>query len=121
VQLPRWQHFLTGSEPWNDILEICNTAIDIEYLRADGVLENIITQGSALAIQLVKDYEEMIRAAKAVEAQSVSEEEEIVTETTTTEYVEVVEMADYGYDYWEPYRDPYYVSPLWLVPMVLWI
>lgn len=120
--LPRWQHYLTGSEPWNEILEICNTAIDVEYLKADGVLENVITQGSALAIQLVNEYEEMIRAAKAeAEANAPEETEEVTETTTTTEYVEVVEMEDYGVEYWEPYRDPYYVSPLWAVPIILWV
>jgi hypothetical protein len=44
----------------------------------------------------------------------------VVEETVTEEYVEVVEMPDYGYEYFDPYYDPYYISPIWLVPILLW-
>lgn len=111
VGIERWQHNLTGNDVWNEIIEICNTAITKEYLDVDGVLENVVIKGSEIALQLLKEIE-----------QEVIEEEEFIEETTEVveEYVEVVDMPVYGYDYYDSYYDPYYVSPIWLVPILLW-
>lgn len=114
VGAERWQHNLTGNDVWNEIIDICNTAITKEYLEVDGVLEDVIKQGSEIAIRLIKEVEE----ADAPEEEEVFEE--IVTEEVTEEYVEVVDMPSYGYDYYDPYYDPYYISPIWLVPILLW-
>lgn len=93
-----------------------DTAVDVEYLKENGVLEDVIKQGTAIAMQLVKDAEDFLAS---------EDEEETVTETVTEtteeveEYVDVVELPYYGYSYYDPYYDPYYISPLWLVPVVL--
>ena len=113
----RWQHHLTSDATWKEIEDICNTAVSREYLETDGVLIDVITQGSALALKLIKDVEDTL-AAEAQIPDSVE-----VIETTTEvieEYVDVVEMPYYGYDYYDPYYDPYYISPIWLVPILLW-
>jgi hypothetical protein len=107
----RWEYELTGDAVWREIEEICNTAISAEYLSEDGVLEDVIKQGTEIALQLIREGEEL-------EAEYDESEEEII-ETTTVEYVDIVEEPYYPYDYYESYYDPYYVSPLWIVPCIL--
>ncbi len=113
--LEKWQYNLTGEAVWKEIEEICNTAVSAEYLKTDGVLEDVIKQGTEIAMDLIKQAEESLNTPE--------ESEEIVTTTTTTEevdeYVDIVEMPYYPYSYWDPYYDPYYISPLWLVPAIL--
>ena len=121
VGVDRWQHNLTGDAVWHEIEQICNTAVSREYLEPDGVLLDVITQGSALALKLIKETED----ALAAEAQAPDGIEIVETTTTTTEevveeYVDYVDMPYYGYDYYDPYYDPYYISPIWLVPILLW-
>ncbi len=116
-----WQNKLTSDEIWREIEEICNTAVSAEYLKADDVLENVIKQGTVIAMDLIKQAEDAI----AFENQQQEDEaEETVTETTTTtetteEYVDVVYEPYYDYGYWDPYYDPFYISPLWLVPAII--
>ena len=114
VGVERWQHNLTGNDVWDEIIDICNTAITKEYLDQDGVLENVIKQGAEIALELLKQAEE----ADNGDDDTLCWPEE-VTEVTE-EYVEVVEMPVYGYNYYDSYYDPYYVSPIWLVPILLW-
>lgn len=111
----RWEYELTGDAVWREIEEICNTAITAEYLSEDGVLEDVIKQGTEIALQLIKEGEAL---QAELEAEYDESEEEII-ETTTVEYVDIVEEPYYPYDYYEPYYDPFYVSPLWIVPCVL--
>lgn len=111
----RWEYELTGDAVWREIEEICNTAISAEYLSEDGVLEDVIKQGTEIALQLIKEGE----ALQAELEEEYDESEEEIIETTTVEYVDIVEEPYYPYDYYEPYYDPYYVSPLWIVPCIL--
>lgn len=111
VGAERWQHNLTGNDVWNEIIDICNTAITKEYLDQDGVLENVVKQGAEIALELLKQAEE---------ADNGDDDTLCWPEEVTEEYVEVVEMPTYGYDYYDSYYDPYYVSPIWLVPILLW-
>jgi len=111
----RWQYNLTGDAIWNEILDICNTSIDVDYLKENGVLEDVIRKGAEIAIHLVKDAEDFLASNEET-----IEDEEIIEETETIEeYVDVVEMPTYGYSYWDPYYDPYYISPIWIVPIAL--
>lgn len=118
--IPRWQYNLTNENDgiWNEIEDITNSAIDVDYLRADGVLEDVIKQGTALAMEQIRIADELLAQDEADLAYDEQEEEEVIYETTT--YVDVVEMPYYEYDYWDPYYDPYYVSPIWLLPVLLW-
>jgi len=105
----RWQYYLTGNDIWNEIVEICNTAVSLEYLKEEGVIENVVSTGSELALAFIK------------QAEATPEPTEEVTETVVEEYVETVSVPVYGYDYWDPYYDPFYVSPIWLAAaIVLW-
>lgn len=115
----RWQYNLTGQEVWTEIVDICNSAVSLDYLKEEGVIENIVTAGTELAMQLIKDAEES--------EQQEEEEYEVVEEVTEEvteeyeEYVPVVSMPYYPYSYWDPYYDPYYVSPIWLAAaVVIW-
>jgi hypothetical protein len=110
---PRWQYFLTGHDVWNEILEICNSAVSLDYLKSEGVIENVVQEGTNLVLELIKQAEQ-------VEEQGEVIIEETVTEEVIDEYVDIVEMPTYGYSYWEPYYDPFYISPIWLVPVLLW-
>lgn len=99
---------MIGDAVWVEIEEICNTAISAEYLSADGVLEDVIKQGTEIALQMIKEAEDMVF--------EYDESEEEIIETTTVEYVDIVEEPYYTYDYYEPYYDPFYISPIWVVP-----
>lgn len=112
-----WEKYLTDYGVWQEVLDICNSAVSYEYLMADGVLEEVIKQGSALAIDLVRQAEEIDAEIKASYLAEEESYEEVIEETT---YVERVEMPVYEYDYWDSYYDPYYVSPIWIVPILLW-
>ena len=115
---PKWQNVLTGSEIWGEIENICNTAVSVDYLKEEGVIENVLKAGTELALGLIKQAEE------AEQNDLDASQEEIVTEEIITEeveeYVDVVTMPSYGYSYWDPYWDPYYVSPIWLLDPILW-
>jgi len=79
-------------------------------LSENGAIENIIKEGTNLALSLIKLSEES----------DVDNNEEIIETTETIEeYVDVVEMPRYGYSYWEPYYDPFYISPLWMIALVI--
>jgi len=111
-----WQKNLTSDDVWREIEEICNTAVSKEYLEEGGVLEDVIKQGTEIAMKLIKEAEDSLNAPEE-ETETVTEE--VIEETTTEEYVDVVEMPVYGYGYWDPYYDPYYVSPIWLAAAII--
>ena len=114
VGVEKWQHNLTGNDVWNEIIDICNTAITKEYLMEDGVLENVVIKGAEIALALLE------QVGQGEEEENSIPNDLFLTEEVTEEYVEVVEMPSYGYDYYDSYYDPYYVSPIWLVPILLW-
>jgi hypothetical protein len=116
VGIDRWQYNLTADAIWKEIEEICNTAISREYLEKDGVLEDVIKQGSVIALDLIKEADEINLGFSNEEIHEIFEQEEV---EVVEEYVEVVESPIYGYDYYEPYYDPFYISPIWLVPVLL--
>jgi len=98
-----WQFYLINDLLWYDILEICNTAIQIEELIEDGVLEDIVKQGSEIMMTMLK--EESVNKLADLKA------DEEVTEETYTEEVTYVEEE---IAYYDPYLyDPYYISPCW--------
>lgn len=116
----RWQHYLTLDGTWNEIIEICNSAIKLDYLKENDVIQDVIKKGSELMLELYKQEEE--RNNRQAEAEEEAEEEiieEIVEETIVEEYVEIVEPPYYSYSYFNPYVDIYYVSPIWGVAFIL--
>jgi hypothetical protein len=95
-----WQIDLMDDETWKDMEEIIDTAIKPEDVGADA-MEDMVKQGSELMISLLKQEEERSKQEPDYDSTETIVEEETVT-------------------YYEPYYDPFYVSPIWLVPLFLW-
>lgn len=113
-----WQIYLTKDGVWNEIIDICNTAISLEYLKENDVIQDVVKQGSELMLQLYKQEEERnARLDEIIEEDG----EDVIEETVVVEeYVDIVEPPYYAYDYYEPYYyDPFYISPIWLIPFIL--
>jgi len=93
---------LISDNEWNDIEEICNTAIKPEEVGEDAMVD-MIGQGSELMIKLLEEeqkQEQQNNNNNYNGGQTIVEEETVA--------------------YYEPYYDPYYVSPVWLLPLFLW-
>ena len=104
TQATGWQIDLVSNTIWDEIEKICASAIKPEDI-GDDAMEDMIGQGALLLTDLLK--EEAKRAQE--EQQNNSGGQQVVTETVVEEYT-----------YYEPYYDPFYVSPFWLVPLFLW-
>jgi DNA-binding PadR family transcriptional regulator len=108
-----WQFDLLLGTIWDDIVEICNSAISVDELgfedddgteiSGEEVITDVIKQGSELNRELKRKEAELEKEAAE------EDEDEIVEE----EVVTVVESYDVYDSY---YRDPYYVSPWWYDP-----
>lgn len=101
-----WQFDLALGTTWDDLREVCDTALqaeDLGYRTADGrevsgeaVLRDVITKGVDVMLALIqweRDHPEPPEEP---------EDPEAITVTTVTETT-----------YYDPYYDPYYVSPVW--------
>jgi DNA-directed RNA polymerase beta' subunit len=101
-----WEVDLIDGTIWDEISEICNTAITSEQLSFEDQLKNIVIAGSELLKTLIQKEQE----------EEKNNPEEEVTETVTTTEETTEEVVD-DYDdmvYYDPYfYDPYYVSPCW--------
>ncbi len=99
-----WQMDLVSDNEWNGIEEICKTAIKPEEVGEDALVD-MIGQGSELMIKLleeeVKQNEQSNNNNNGAGGNNAIVEEETVA-------------------YYQPYYDPYYVSPVWLLPLFLW-
>ncbi|HVW98584.1 MAG TPA: hypothetical protein VHA56_21635 [Mucilaginibacter sp.] len=96
---PGWQIDLVSDNEWNEIEEICATAIKPEELGNDAMTD-MISQGAELMIQLMEEEENQNNNGN-----NAYDEEVIVEETIP---------------YYQPYYDPYYISPVWMLPLFLW-
>ena len=103
---PGWVYDLVDDNEivWNDILDIANSAIQMETLMVDDQIKNIVERGSILLKNLLE------------QEQFINEDSEIITTTTTTVEENVENVVD-DYDpltYYAPYYyDPFYISPCW--------
>ena len=97
---PGWQMDLVSDNSWKEIEEICKTAIKPEEVGEDAMLD-MIGQGSELMIKLLQEEIEQEKNNN-----NNSDSDTIVEEETV--------------EYYQPYYDPYYVSPIWLLPLFLW-
>jgi len=93
-----WQMDLVSDNTWKEIEEICQTAIKPEEVGNDAMVD-MIGQGSELMVKLLEEE------AKQREQDDQGDDE--VEEYETVEY-------------YRPYYDPYYVSPIWLAPLFFW-
>lgn len=97
-----WQMDLLSDAIWDEIEKIVDAATKPEDLGEDAMTD-MITQGSELMVKLLREEQERNKNNN----QDNGQEEEVVYETQTVEY-------------YQPYYDPWYVSPIWLVPLILW-
>ncbi len=97
-----WQMDLVSDNEWDNIEEICATAIKPDEVGEDAMLD-MIGQGSELMMKLLKQEKEQ----EANNPQDGGNNGDTVVEEETVEY-------------YEPYYDPYYISPIWLMPLFLW-
>jgi hypothetical protein len=99
---PGWQMDLISDNEWNEIEDICKTAIKPEEVGEDA-MEDMVKQGSELMIKLLEEEQKQ----NANNNNSGGGNNGGMVEEETVEY-------------YQPYYDPYYVSPIWLVPLFLW-
>ncbi len=111
-----WQFDLLLGSVWDEILEICDTAIQWNELGfeeeegmvpAEAVIEDIIVQGAEHVLALQKeenaytpkylnDYDDKFMSSSNGEA----DKERII-------------IKEHVVEYYDPYLDPVYVSPIW--------
>jgi len=112
-----WQTNLLLGDFLEEILKICNTNIHADQI--EDVIEDVVKRGSELMFELLKQEQYLKQqaatetAAAAAEPNSNSQQNDVET-VETVEYEIVEPLAYYG-----PYWDPFYISPLWTVP--LWV
>lgn len=97
-----WQMDLVSNNTWAEIEAIVDTAIKPEEVGEDAMVD-MIKQGSELMIALME--EEAKQREEDEQNNNNGGEETVVYETV---------------EYYEPYYDPWYVSPIWYVPLFLW-
>lgn len=94
-----WQMDLMSDNPWLDIDDIVNSAIKPGDVGFDAMVD-MIGQGFDLMSQLL--------------AEEIRREQD----NNTYNYETIVEEETVAY--YQPYYDPYYVSPIWFLPLFLW-
>ena len=108
-----WQFDLLLGSVWDEIVKICNSALGVSDLgyeddegvvAGEAVLQDVITQGAELQLELRKKEEELYDSGDDEE----EDEEEFET---------VIIEEEETYEVYESYYDPYYVSPWWGVPV----
>ena len=107
TQNANWQFDLISDLIWNEMIQVCNTAIPLEDLLIDDAIQDIIKQGSTIMMDLLKEeHRRVLEEAKERLTQN---------EITQEEYVEEVTYVEEEVIYYEPYYgNIYYVSPCWV-------
>jgi len=95
-----WQMDLLSNDIWGQIERICATAIKPEEI-GDDAMKDMIEQGADLMMKLLEEENKR---------QQQNNDQGNATEVVEEETVE----------YYQPYYDPFYVSPIWLLPLFLW-
>ena len=114
-----WQIDLMADIIWDQIEQIVATAYKPEQLGDDAMVD-IINQGSAIMVDLVKKEFENKKAeeARIAEEQArIASEQPTVTVTETT--TETIVDDDDDWVYYESYYDPFFV-PLWWYDPYWW-
>ena len=111
-----WQFDLLLGSVWDDVLEICSAAIhdeDLAYEDDNGpvsgndVLCDVIKQGVDLMISLLAEEDEMARPIPKESNGSGR------VYPSPERRIERLDFAKASSENYQPYRDPYYVSPTW--------
>ncbi len=108
-----WQFDLLLGSVWDEILEICNTALNVDDLgyedddgseiTGEAVIKDVMSQGARLNMKLKKREAELHGDRDESSADASGELEES----------QKVRVEDNGYEVYEYYYDPYYISPCW--------
>lgn len=109
TEVTGWQMDLASDTIWNEIEEICNAALKPEQLGTPDVIEDIVRQGTDLMMELLKQEQDRRK----------EEEEQMRVSNNNTQQETIVEEYE-TVEYYQPYYDPWYVSPLWMIPLFLW-
>lgn len=98
-----WQFDLISDLIWDEMMEVCETAIPLSDLIENDVMKDIIEQGSNIMMDILKE-ENKRKLEDLKESEDYQEEQ----------YEEEVTYIEEEYVYYDPYLyDPYYVSPCW--------
>ena len=118
-----WEFELLYGTIWDDIVEICNTNIHAEQLIEQDAMEAIVEQGFDVIRQQKVAQTEIDAECDALDAEIENFDDgnfEDDYEGDYEEYVTVVEEVVYENNYYDPYYDDiYYVSPLWISPIII--
>ena len=113
-----WQFDLLLGSVWDEIAQIVETAVRVDDLgyasnggivSGEDVIGDVLAQGAKLLTDLLDEEERRSSGGSdggGLAPSQVDPDEE--------EYVEHVWVEQYPSVYYEPYHDPFYVSPLWL-------
>jgi hypothetical protein len=112
-----WQMDLLSDAIWAEINDIVATAINISDIGEDA-MENMIKSGTEIMMSLIQQEIEFNKK-RLEEAKMVPAGEEVVEETIV-ETTEIIEEYEDDLVYYDPYWDPWYCSPIWLIPLFLW-
>jgi hypothetical protein len=99
-----WQIDLLSDAIWDKIERICATAIKPEEIGNEA-MEDMIGQGADLMIKLLQEEVKHQEETKN-NNNNQGDGNQVVEEETVA--------------YYQPYYDPFYVSPIWLLPLFLW-
>ena len=121
-----WTIDLLGDLLWDEILRICNSALHAEDLGTNDVIEDIITQGSTLMVELLQraTHLETQRQVDPSLASAPTTTQDVITTTETVTYVEEVTTYNSQWGY-APYdycyiTSPIFVAPIWYEPYWYW-
>ena len=116
-----WQFDLLLGSVWDEIAEIVEAAIHVEDLgygsgrdKVSGrdVMEDVLVQGARLLTELLEEEDSRSGGGSTGGGLAASGTEQ--NRDRDEEYVDPVWVEDYPARYYEPYYNPFYVSPLWL-------
>lgn len=105
-----WQFDLLLGSVWDEIIVICNSAIQWQELgfeddqgivTAEEVIEDITSQGIDIILDLLRKEEQMVASGF------------LSTSGNGKMNANKIEIPGYSIDHYEKYRDPNYISPAW--------
>ena len=102
-----WQFDVSSGLIWEQMEHICNSALSVEQVNQgdDTVMPDIIQQGAELTVTLLQQEEENNKNnPQPAPVSTEPQQTETITEETFSNPPQ----------YYEPYYQPSYISPLWL-------
>jgi len=112
-----WQNDLVSDTFWAEINDIVTSAITITDIGEDA-MENMIKMGTELMMSLIQ--QEIDFNKKRLEEAKMAPAGEEYVEETIVETTEIIEEYEDDLVYYDPYWDPFYVSPIWFIPLFIW-